>query len=174
MKPKIILDALKEVLSKKNYLIGFFISTIIFLSIFILLPTLLIPANSLAFQLSIFTIRDYILLIALSALASLLIVIQIYIYKKAKTLQSGKTAISGASVFVAAIFGTASCSACIAAVFGFLGIGTVLFLATYKNFIVLASILLMLISLYFTSLKVKGVCNSCKVENDRAKQNQNK
>lgn len=173
MNPKIIFDAFKEVLGRRNYLLGFFISNIIFLSVFILLPTFLIPANSLAFQLSIFTIKDYLLLLSLSALSSLLIVMQIYVYKKAKAIQSTKVALQGSSAIIAAIFGTASCSSCLAAIFGFLGIGSVLFLIAYKNFIVAGSILIILISLYYASIKVKGVCDGCKKEDVR-KNNQNK
>jgi len=51
-------------------------------------------------------------------------------------------------------------------IFGFLGIGTVFFLVKYQWFIAGIAILIMLVSLYFTSLKLSlklnGVCDSCK------------
>ncbi|MBI2107086.1 hypothetical protein HYT57_03810 [Candidatus Woesearchaeota archaeon] len=160
--PNYIITASKEVLSGKNYLISFIALIFIILAVFISIPVFLIPANSLLFQLTVFTIKDYVLLTILSVLTSLLIVMQIFSYKKAKLYSSGRTAIGGGSAVVAALFGTVSCSACLVAVFGFLGIGTVFFLVEYQWFIVGLAILIMLVSLYFTSLKLNGGCDSCK------------
>lgn len=162
MKPQYILAASKQVLKNKSYLVGFSTLIIMFFILFIILPVLLIPANSLKFQLSIFTLKDYILLGFLSTLSSLLITMQIFAYKKAKQKQIAKGALGSSSAIIAAIFGTASCSSCLAAVFGFLGIGTVLFLAKYRSVVVALAIALMLLSLYFTSLKIKRVCENCK------------
>lgn len=174
MKPQYIFYATKQVLSNKKYLLGFLTLVLLFFSIFILLPVFLIPANSLSFQLSIFTLKDYLLLMFLSTLSSLLVVMQIFIYKQAKQKNLAKGLAGGSSAIIAAIFGTASCASCLAAVFGFLGVGTVLFLASYKNIIVAIAILLMLISVYYASLKVKGVCDGCEEENVRQKHNQDK
>jgi len=160
--PIYIITASKEVLSRKSYLMAFIALVFIIITIFISIPIFLIPANSLLFQLTVFTIKDYLLLTVLSILTSLIIVMQVFSYKDAKFCSPGKTAVSGGSAVVAALFGTASCSACLAAVFGFLGIGTVFFLVEYQWFIVGIAILIMLISLYFTSLKLKGFCESCK------------
>jgi len=162
MKISYIITTSKEVLSKKNYFIAFIALVFLIFAIFILIPVFLIPANSLLFQLTVFSIKDYILLTILSVLTSLLIVMQVFSYKEAKICSPRKTAISGGSAVVAALFGTASCSACLATVFGFLGVGTVFFLVEYQWFIVGIAILIMLISLYFTSLKLKAVCESCK------------
>ncbi len=162
MKINHIINASKQVLSRRNYLILFIALIFIILAVFISIPVFLIPVNSLLFQLTVFTTKDYILLTILSVLTSLIIVMQIFSYKQAKLYSSGRTAIGGGSAIVAALFGTASCSACLAAVFGFLGIGTVLFLVEYQWFIVGIAILIMLVSLYFTSLKLNGVCDSCK------------
>ncbi|MBI2671420.1 hypothetical protein HYX16_00640 [Candidatus Woesearchaeota archaeon] len=87
---------------------------------------------------------------------------QIFSYKQAKSFSPGRTAVGGGSAVVAALFGTASCASCLVAVLGFLGIGTVFFLVEYQWFIVGLAILIMLVSLYLTSLKLNGVCNSCK------------
>jgi len=162
MKINHIITASRQVLSRKSYLISFIVLIFIILAVFISIPVFLIPANSFLFQVTVFTIKDYILLAVLSVLTSLLIVMQVFSYKQAKIYSSGKTAMGGGSAIVAALFGTASCSACLAAVFGFFGIGTVFFLVEYQWFIVGIAILIMLISLYFTSLKLNGVCESCK------------
>jgi len=162
LKPKEIINASKQVLSSRGYFISFIFLAFVIFSLFVAIPTLLIPANSLLFQLSVFTLKDYTLLTVLSILTSLLIVMQIFTYKQAKICSSGNIATSSGSAIVAALFGTASCASCLAAVFGFLGLGTIFFLIKYQWIVVSMAILLILISLYLTSLKLNGVCNSCK------------
>lgn len=156
--PKFVIDASKKILSRKNYLIAFVGLIVLLFGIFVLIPVFFVPGNSLLFQLSIFTSRDYVLLTVLSLLTSLLIVMQVYSYKQSKINSLGKTTVGAGSSFIAALFGTASCSSCVAAVFGFLGVGTVFFLLKYKWPIIGASISLMLISLYLVSLKIDEVC----------------
>lgn len=160
--PNYIVVASKQVLSSRNYLIGFISLILIIFGGFIFIPVLTIPANSFLLQLTIFTLRDYFLLAILSTLTSLLIVMQIFSYKQAKLYSASITAIGSGSAVVAALFGTASCASCLAAVFGFLGLGTVFFLVEYQWLIVGIAIILMLISLYFTSLKLNGGCDTCK------------
>lgn len=160
--PKYILTASKNVLSSRNYLIYFIVLAIAIFSLFVAIPTFLIPANSFSFQLKVFTARDYTLLSILSILTSLLIVMQVFTYKQAKICSAGNIATSGGSAIVAALVGTASCASCLAAAFGFLGLGTVFFLVKYQWLVVSVAIILMLISLYVTSLKLNGVCDSCK------------
>ena len=162
MKINHIINASKQVLSRRNYLILFIALIFIILAVFISIPVFLIPANSLLFQLTVLTIKDYVLLTILAVLTSLLIVMEIFSYKQAKLCSSGRTSVSGGSAIIATLFGTASCASCLSAVFGFLGIGTVFFLVEYQWFIVGIAILIMLVSLYFTSLKLNGVCDSCK------------
>lgn len=157
--PNHIITASKNVLTNRNYLLSFIVLMFAIFAVFISIPVFLIPANSLSFQLTVFTIKDYLLLSVLSVLASLLITMQIFTYKQAKICSPGNVATSSGSAIVAALFGTASCSACLAAVFGFLGLGTVFFLVEYQWFIVGVAIILILISLYFTSLRLNGVCD---------------
>jgi len=159
-----IIKASRLVLNRRNYFIAFIALVFAIFSVFIFIPVFLIPKNSLLFQLTVFTIKDYVLLTILSVLTSLLIVMQVFYYKQAKLYSLGKTAVGGGSAIVAALFGTASCASCLAAVFGFLGlgIGIVLFLFEYQWLIVSIAIILMLISLYLTSLKLNLVCDTCK------------
>ena len=160
MKVDQIISASKEVLSSKNYLMVFVALTIAFSSVFVFIPILLIPANSLLFQLSVFIIRDYALLSTLSLLIGLMITMQVYSYKKTKQLQAGKSIIGSSSGIIAGLFGTAGCSSCLASIFGFLGAGNVFFLLEHQTYVVTASIMLILISLYFTARKINcaGVC----------------
>ena len=132
--PNHIIRASKQMLSKRNYLFTLIILSLVIFFIFILIPVFLIPANSLELQLTIFTIKDYVLLTILSILTSLLIVMQVFSYRQAEVCSPGKAVFGGGSAIVAALFWTASCASCLVAVFGFLGIGTVFFLVEYQVF----------------------------------------
>ena len=70
----------------------------------------------------------------------------------------------GAGVYAAIMGGllaTAACSSCFAALLGFLGAGSVLFVAKYNLYVGAAAILLMSISLFFAARRVNGECKTC-------------
>ncbi|RMD66101.1 hypothetical protein D6817_04780, partial [Candidatus Pacearchaeota archaeon] len=91
------------------------------------------------------------------------IALQVYSYKiKSAGKNYGKGILSAFSGFTAGIFGTAACSSCIAAVFGFLGLGGVFFLVKYQWYVVSISIVLVLISVYLTARAVDKGCEVCK------------
>jgi len=152
---KIIYNSTKEILSKKNYLLLFLIIAIIVLAIYITIPVFTITGNDFLFQLSIFTFKDYVVMIPFSLLVSLMISMQIYSYKQRRSLRIvGKSIVGGYSGIVAGIFGTASCASCVAAIFGFLGTGSVLFLIANQWWVVSIAGLLVLLSLYLTSIGI--------------------
>lgn len=160
---KIIHKSIIKVLRKKNNFKIFTGSTLLFLSLFILLPVFLVPGNSLLFQLSIFTFWNYVLMILLSILIGIMISMQVYNYKTKKSIKiSGKGVVGSFAGFIAGMFGTAACSSCIAAIFGFLGIGTVFLLLEYQPYIVTISIALVLLSIYMTSVEINKNCSACK------------
>lgn len=144
---------------KHRVLIGVLAAGMFFL--FLLIPVLLIPGNSLTFQLTIFTIKDYVLLSVLALLAALNMNLQIYAYRQAKMKAGKGTAATSGSAFLAALFGTASCAGCLTTLLGFLGVGTVLVLLKYRWLIVSITITIMLLSMYFTTQKIEGGCKNC-------------
>jgi len=154
----------KKVLISEGYFKKFLIAVGLFLVIFILLPTYLTPGNTLKFQLTeVFTFWNYIMMILISALLGLMISMQMYTHKLKKSMKNtGKGVVGGFSGLVAGVFGTAACSSCVAAIFGFLGLGTVFFLIKYQPFIVGGSLLLVLISIYLTSVGIEKNCEVCK------------
>ena len=153
--------ASEEVLKNKNYLKSFTIISLVVVSVYILLPVFTIPGNNLLFQLGVFTVKDYFLIVSLSLLVGLMITMQVYSYKKTKSLQAGKSVLGGSSGIVAGLFGTASCSSCLTSLFGFLGASNVLFLAKHQWYVVGVSGLFVLVSLYITSKNIVGECKSC-------------
>lgn len=161
-------QAVIEVFKQRKFLVAFLILGTGLFWIFVAIPTRTIPGNTLAFQLSILKRSDYFLLITLSALTSLAAVMNFYILAnkftgRTSATLAGQTGVGWASGVIASIFGTASCSACVAALFGFLGAGGVFFLLKWRVAVTIVTTILLLISLYFASLKVLGICKNCAV-----------
>lgn len=161
--------AIKLVLRNKNYLAGFIVLSLAIFWLFIYIPVKNIPGNDFTFQLSIMTLQDKLLSGLLSVLVSLSLVMNVYAFKLKRSAKVGISMVGqgGGGLFsgiVASVFGTATCAVCVSSLFGFLGTGGVLFLLEYRTQIVLASIVLLLISLYFTSAKVLGICKSCGIK----------
>jgi len=134
--------------------------------VFILIPVSAIPGNDFAFQLSIFTPKDFALLTVLAPLISLVVTMQIFIFRRNKDIKENlKSASVGAagsySGVIATVFATASCSSCVAVLFGFLGTGAVFFAVENRRLFVLLAISLLLVSLYFAARKINKVCYSC-------------
>lgn len=163
----VFFDAYKIAFKSKKYVIGLLLLSIAIFGVFIYIPVSTIPGNDLPFQLSIMPLRDFILLTILSFLTSLSILFNLYILKKQSSIQInqlGNMTFLGAISTSTSIFGSVTCIACASTFLSFLGIGTIVFIFKYQTILVVFSILLMLISLYFTSRKVLGICNPCSIK----------
>lgn len=163
-----LLSASKLVFNDKRYFVGFLTAAFAMFWLVLYIPIRTIPGNDLSFQISILTPKDWFLFTVLPALTALSIVMNIYIFQHKRSVQNGVSMVGqgGTGFFsgiVASVFGTATCAACVASIFGFLGVGGVLFLLQYRTFITVAAIILLLISLYFTSKRVLNACESCRV-----------
>ena len=170
---------IREPFKKANYILLSFGLFLIMFALFIFIPVATTPGNTLAFQLSIFRVQNYFLMVFLALLVGLNFSMNIYVWREqrqsvniSKSVASG-TAAGFGGVF-AAIVGTATCVSCLAFLFGIvgLGIGSVAFVLKHQTFFLLGAIALVVISLYFTARKinpirngtsngVNKVCNSC-------------
>lgn len=158
----IVFNSIKNVLKRKNYFLMFLVTSIIFLALFILIPVFIIPGNSLKFQLGIFMPLNYFVMILFSSLAGLMISMRTYNYKMKKSLIGvGGGVFGGFFGFVAGIFGTVTCPACVAAIFGFLGTGATLFLIEKQWYIMSIAAVFLLVSIYLTSLSIEKKCEKC-------------
>ncbi len=133
---------------------------------FVAIPTMAIPGNTLALQLSLYTLQSYLTLGVLAVLAALFFLMNVYAYRRARAAGDrlgvvAKGGVGGALGTLASVFGAASCPMCVASLFSFLGLGTVGFLARNQWWVFLAAIALMSVSLYFTSRKINGTCRAC-------------
>lgn len=159
--------AIKVVFTSKKLLLIFFTTSFVFFSLFILIPVITIPSNSLSFQLSIFRTQDYILMVSLALLVGISLALQIFIWQQNKLAGLSQSIVRGTTSGVAGIFGavvgTAACASCLASLFGLIGLGTgsVFFVLKNQPYFLIGAIGLMLISLYFSAKRVNKVCSSC-------------
>lgn len=160
--------AIKKVLGIRKYLVIFFASAAALFVFLIVLPLFTIPGNTLAFQLKIFTSKDYLLMTFLSLFAGLNLSLFWYGFSQNKKASDASQAVAGGAVSaIAGIFGvvvaTASCLGCLMALLSVvgLGVGSALFILKNQSYFLLGAIALMVISLYFATRKVNKVCDSC-------------
>lgn len=157
-----MIKEIKIVLKKRNYSLLFIGITILFFGLFILIPVFVITGNDIVFQLSIFTVKDYILMAFLSGIIGLTFSLQIYTYKQ-RICSTSKSVVQGAATGIsgvlAAIVGTAFCTSCLIPLFAVIGIGTggVFFILENNTYFVVGAIVLMLVLLYFAAKKVNKI-----------------
>ncbi|MBI4129788.1 hypothetical protein HY468_00575 [Candidatus Roizmanbacteria bacterium] len=161
---QLVIRAIKQVLKEKNRFVAFGLLTVTAFWIFVSIPVRQIPGNTYAFQLSLFSYVDWALLLLLSALTGLSltmnsVIIRNEIKRSLRASTVGRSSFGLLSGIAGSLFGpSASCASCVSAIFGFLGMGGVLFLLQYRQAIVIVSILIMLVTLYYSSKKVLGIC----------------
>jgi len=149
---------------------------VVFFGLFVYIPIATIPGNSLEFQLSIFSQKDYILMLLLAILVGLNFSLQIYSFNKQKeqyelVRSTGQVAVSGISGVFGSVVGTAACASCLTFLFGLIGLGTgsVFFVLNYQPYFLIGAIILLLISLYFASRKINGICERCQIDKRKIK-----
>lgn len=163
-----LIISIKEVLNIPLYLAFFIVLSISFYILLLAFPAKTIPGNSFSFQLSLMRFSDHLLLISLSLLTGLNLTFHLYLFKRKKAnfapIKTVSDSLLGVfSGLIASVFGTATCGVCVATIFGYFGFGAVLFLLTWRLYIVGAAILLSLISLNYLSRKITSDCQLCKV-----------
>lgn len=158
-----ILKAANTVLSSRKYLFMFVLLSVSVFWIIILAPVQIASAN---IESQGFTTSDLVFLGVVSILTSLVITMQVFSFRLTGNAGAAQSALSGAglvSAFSAAIFSSAACGLCVGALFGFLGAGGVIFLVDNRAYIIVGSVALLVLSLYFSSKKVNSDCDICHV-----------
>lgn len=169
----VIINVFKE----RNYFLAFVLIAMVFFGLFIYIPVMTIPGNDMRFQLSIYSQKDYVLMFLLAMLVGLNFSLQIYSFKKQRKQHdllksTGQAAVSGISGVFGVIVGTAACVSCLAFFFGLigLGVGSTIFVLNNQSYFLVGAIILLIISLYYTSKKVNGICNNCSIDKIKRKQ----
>ena len=158
---KLTFQGIKEVLKKPRYVLLFIGAFLVTMYLLILIPALSVPGNSFFLQLTLFAPLGWIVLSFISALYSLFMTMQMYVFFNNKKILGVGTSIGGGvSVLFAGVASSAFCVSCLAPLFALFGIGFggVLFVLQYRFYFVVIIIVLMVISIYLTARKIKKVC----------------
>lgn len=165
MKIIMVMDEIQKVIelifANKKHLRIFVTSLAILFLLMFFIPVNAIPGNKLGIQAVIFGYKDYLFFGTLSFLSSLVLTMQVIVFRQRRSRIASNATLGGVGIFsgvISSVFGTATCGLCVSVLFGFLGIGTVLFLVEHKIYITLVSFGLLLTSLYFSS---KAINNDC-------------
>jgi len=164
----IMFSAAKTIFASRKYKLSFAVIATVFVLAYIFFPVLHMSGKSVSAQLSSLSFYDYLLFAALSVAVSLLVSAQIFLFfrsKKGRIAALGQGGVGAFSAFFSAILATAVCFSCVAAVLGFLGAGSVFFITEHKIPIITGVIVFILISLYFSALRIEGLCEKCDPKN---------
>ncbi len=163
-----IYSAIKTVLTSWKYKVTFAILVVVFVIAYISLPVLLIPGNTVAFQLGLYTINNFAVFLFISVITSLLVLLQFFsLHKSYKEKQNiGNTVTHGGVGIFSGVFGGLFASiTCVPCAIGYIGIsgslGSVLLISQYQPYFIAAAGAVVLFSVYQVSRTVMGYCKSC-------------
>lgn len=140
-----------------------------FLVFLVYLPVFLIPGNDIFFQLKLYKLLDWLVMVLMSLGLGIMFFLQINIFrrilvsKKEKYKTTVLSEISGYFSVIGTSLITATCPSCIAGILGFMGMGSILFLLKYKWLFFLLSLFIIYTSIYFLSRKYNNNCKSCRI-----------
>ncbi len=166
---KIIVSAIKIILAKWTYRVALVVLSILLVTLYISVPVITIPGNTFIFQLSLYTPTDFVLFVLLSITTSLLILLQVFIFSRLRKEKQNSKVIAqgGVGIFSGLLAGVVTSVTCVPCAIGFLGIfgsvGTILIVSEYQSYFATAAIILVLLGIYYTSLRVMGYCKTCNI-----------
>src|SRR3989338_9644420 len=169
---KQILSAVTRILQNRFYLAVCIVIAAIVFSLLFWIQVKTVPGNDSRLQIAVFGWKDWAILAIIAILNSIFITIEIYVFNiKRQFLQkiSGSVALvvvgaGTSSGIMASIFSIASCSLCVSAIFGFLGANSVVFLINNRGYVVIATFVLLLLSLYLSSKRFGQTCKECQIK----------
>lgn len=156
------IKAISIMIKSKRQLIITILASIFMLLLAFYIPVLTIPGNSIRFQLSLLTWSYIILLFLFSILFGLSLGLYTYPMASNNGLAIANSSGAGFSSIVGSLFASKLCPICISTILGIVGLGSsALFLVSFKNEILIASIMILLISIYFGGKRVVNTCDKC-------------
>ena len=154
-----ILIAVKAASLSRTAVAAALVSFIAFLFLFVYSTIVTTPGNSLELWIQITPDESKALVFFLAAALGVLFGLLAYSFRqKASIKQAGAGVVTAGSGLVAVMFGSAACLGCLAAVFGFLGFGTLAVLLGFQTPILIAGLLVTIASIYFVSGSIAKNC----------------
>ncbi len=155
--------ATKIVLTDTKYRLLFLAIWVGFFLVMFFIPVVTIPGDDAVFQSKLFSGQDYLLLAVVSGISALIMAMQIRIFHVPHHAHVTSTAVGAGAGFAAAIFATSTCTLCLGALVSFLGAGTIFTLSEHRLSILFGSLLLLTVSLHFSSRRLVQGCTTCHI-----------
>lgn len=138
-------------------------SALVFFGMYLIVPVLLVPGNSLSFELALISPGNFLLLATLALMTGMLAAFELFSLRRSRAhgLRSAGRQSAG---FVASITGgvlaAASCGCGVGILLGVVGLGGGTLFATQNQMpIVVALLGIVFIGLYFSARRVAGICS---------------
>lgn len=166
--PGLIQMALQTVFSHRRYFIPAFLVAALMFGVLIFLPVGRVSAAVLYYQVTSLDALSLGTMIGFSILLGILFSMNIYLFQKTHLVKEktlGRGVLSLFSSFVAGLFGSSVCLACLSILLGFLGMPIITALLAYQKPLFLLSALIAIGSLYLTSRAIveHDACAVCRV-----------
>lgn len=160
------LKAIVLTLKSRKHLLIVIAASLLMMVLSVYIPSVLTPGNTIAFQLLLLTFGEAALIILFSLLFGLSIGMQLYasaLHKMRKGVTAAKSTGTGIAAFAGTLFSAKLCPICLSALLAYIGIGgsAALLLFSYKTEILVASMLVLLASMYFAGKRITVSCERC-------------
>ena len=162
-----ILRGCAQVFRERLYIGIATVGTVLFFGFYLLIPVWIVPATTLAFEIGRLTPANYFLLGSLALMTGLLLSLEIFSFRRARSsglVSAGESGVGFAASFAGGILIAASCGCGTGILLGVIGLGGgALFIA--KNQILIAVLMLgvVAVGLYFSARRAAGICATCHV-----------
>ena len=161
------LGASAGVFRDARYVLLVFVWAFLFLTLYLLVPALLVPGESLPFEFAHLTTLSGVLLVALALMTGVLAAFETYAYFNSRRVGVevvGRDSVGLVASVVGGILAAASCGCGVGILLGAIGLGGgALFVAAHQFTIILVMLAVVLVGLYFSARRAAGICATCRV-----------
>ncbi len=162
----LILHGSMSVFRRHTYQIIATTGTFFLFCLYLLVPILLVPGNTLSFELETISLLDYVLLFALALMTGILLTLELFSFRHSRAQGLHVVGESGTGIvasLVGGVLATASCGCGIGILLGAIGLGGGAFFVTENQTPIIIILLgIVMVGLYFSARRAAGLCNTCK------------
>ncbi|MHB1163359.1 MAG: hypothetical protein ACYCZZ_02460 [Minisyncoccota bacterium] len=138
-------------------------SALVFFGMYLIVPTLLVPGNSLSFELALISPSNYVLLATLALMTGMLAAFELFSLRRSRAngfRSAGKRSVGFVASITGGVLAAASCGCSAGILLGVVGLGGgTLFATQNQTSIVVVLLGIVLIGLYFSARRVAGICS---------------
>lgn len=156
-----------SIFRERIYVVISVASSLVFLSLYLLVPVWTVPGNTIAFELGLLAPVDYALLSALALMTGILLSLEVFALRRSRSnglRSAGKGSIGLVASLAGGVLTAASCGCGLGILLGIVGLGGgAIFVATHQTVIVVGMLSVVTIGLYFSARRAAGLCATCSV-----------